>query len=438
MSGSSNHHTDDPHSPMDCGLASPTSERVLQCVLGSVLFERFCFFLLISVLVLYLNERRGYSAPHAVQLYSMFVSGCYLMPLIGGQLCDGRLGSGRTSLLGMAIQSVGFLLFAVLDSDFTAISLALIAFGAGLFKAGTQTLVGGLFSSADPKRDRAFGTVYVVVNVAALVAPILGGIVQTWECYRVLFALLVASAVLGCVCLLPASWSAFRPLRPPSTEVGATNSESSCIGAKLALDFYRLALSLRAAFGAGSHSTLLLFVRDHTDRHVGTVEGTTWLRVRSRTGGGRWYCLPCPCCPSCSLHCEIATESRLRSARWPSACSSPPWPSFPLRWSGLRCARRSFGKFALGAELHGDASSRRNPRWCARTIRNLANCPTSSHRPLAQLLVPGHRYRKCAWWMGGVVNLLNSVGRRCHHCLRRRASKFRLSLTIPIRTGMGF
>lgn len=68
MSGSSNHHTNDAHSPTDRGLASSTSERVLQCVLGSVLFERFCFFLLISVLVLYLNERRGYSAPHAVQL----------------------------------------------------------------------------------------------------------------------------------------------------------------------------------------------------------------------------------------------------------------------------------------------------------------------------------------------------------------------------------
>ena len=269
MSGSSNHHTNDAHSPMDRGLASPTSERVLQCVLGSVLFERFCFFLLISVLVLYLNERRGYSAPHAVQLYSMFVSGCYLMPLIGGQLCDGRLGSGRTSLLGMAIQSVGFVLFAVLDSDFTAILLALIAFGAGLFKAGTQTLVGGLFSSADPKRDRAFGTVYVVVNVAALVAPILGGIVQTWECYRVLFALLVVSSVLGCVCLLPASLSASRPLLPLSTEVSATNSESSA-RAKLAL-----VLSAGAVFAAAfvqSHSTLLLFVRDHTDRHVGTVQ----------------------------------------------------------------------------------------------------------------------------------------------------------------------
>ena len=77
--------------------------QILWTLCAAVFCERFCFFLLISVLVLFLNERCGYEENLAVKIYGLFISGCYLMPLVGGRLCDGILGPIRTTCSGPSI-----------------------------------------------------------------------------------------------------------------------------------------------------------------------------------------------------------------------------------------------------------------------------------------------------------------------------------------------
>ena len=81
--------------------------RGLYVLCATVGFERFSFFLFSAILVLYLNERIGLPGARAVAIYGSFLCGSYLTPLLGGRLCDGRLGCRRTALLGCALVGAG-------------------------------------------------------------------------------------------------------------------------------------------------------------------------------------------------------------------------------------------------------------------------------------------------------------------------------------------
>ena len=248
--------------PKQC--SSVTTNRILFAVYGSVFCERFCFFLLISVLVLFLNERCGYSSVQAVRWYGIFVSCCYLTSLLGGWLCDGKFSAGRVAFSGIVIQTIGFALLVRETPRLPLLILFLIALGAGLFKAGTQTLLGSLPLQPASIRERAFAAVYVIVNIAGL-APLLGGILQTWAGYPSLFALLVGIALLGSASLLPTLLHHHTDSDHPSEPLADTSPTSH-------RTVFALILSSGMLFAAAfvqSHSTLLIFLRDHTSRQLG-------------------------------------------------------------------------------------------------------------------------------------------------------------------------
>ena len=238
--------------------------QILWTLCAAVFCERFCFFLLISVLVLFLNERCGYEENLAVKVYGLFISGCYLMPLVGGRLCDGILGPIRTTLLGMMVQTAGFLMLHI--AALVPLALLLIAAGTGLFKAGTQTLLGCMRVESAAEQNRLFSTIYIVVNVASLLSPMAAGLLTSGPDYERLFRWLLLFAALGTSAL----WSLRRATvdRKP-TEQEHHENESATKNRRLRLAMMLLAGTLFAAGFVQSHSTLLLFVRDHVDRKVG-------------------------------------------------------------------------------------------------------------------------------------------------------------------------
>lgn len=244
----------------------PSVHRLLVTFYGAILCERFCFFLLIANLVLFLNERCGYTATAAVRAYGLFLSVCYLTPLVGGRLCDGILGLSRTTLLGVMVQFAGLLLLTFHSARMIPLALLLISFGSGLFKAGTQTLLASLPVRTETERNRLFSTVYVVVNVAALIAPLVAGLVQRDGQYAQWFALMLIFALCGIAALLPlrAASTIHRQRQNAETELPYPTKKRN---ARMALIL--LAGALFAAAFVQSHSTLLLFVRDHVARQVG-------------------------------------------------------------------------------------------------------------------------------------------------------------------------
>lgn len=140
--------------------------------------ERFGYYTMLAVFVLFLQENFGWSAGLAGTYYSTFLMFVYFLPFIGGLLAD-KFGYGKMVKIGITIMFLGYVLLAVpLGNGSVAVSaiigaLALISIGTGLFKGNLQVMVGDLYASPEMagKRDSAFSLFYMAINIGALFAP---------------------------------------------------------------------------------------------------------------------------------------------------------------------------------------------------------------------------------------------------------------------------
>lgn len=252
---------------------SPQQPRGLYIICATVGFERFSFFLLSAILVLYLNEHIGLPPARAVEIYGYFLCGSYLTPLLGGRLCDGRLGCRRTALIGCSMQAVGYLAFFSERRIVLYGALVLMALGSGLFKAGTQALLGNLYCSDDARRERGFSLFYAAVNVGALAAPLLGGITQKQAGWAWSFALASVGAALSVGVLALSRAHIFHSSSVATRPAVCGLSQAAPLHA--ARRQLALVLAAGVVFAVGfvqSHSSLLLWARDRTERHIGTFE----------------------------------------------------------------------------------------------------------------------------------------------------------------------
>ena len=149
--------------------------------------ERFGFYTMISIFVLFMQAKYGLSAGTAGFMYSTFMVGVYIFPLLGGFLADRFIGYGRTITLGIVVMFIGYAMLTLptaMDTGFVLVIAALIviSLGTGLFKGNLQALVGNLYD--DPKydalRDRAFNIFYMGINIGAMFAPTASEKVSNW------------------------------------------------------------------------------------------------------------------------------------------------------------------------------------------------------------------------------------------------------------------
>jgi POT family proton-dependent oligopeptide transporter len=149
--------------------------------------ERFGFYTMLAIFLLFLQAKYGMSAAKASQVYGIFMFCVYFFPLMGGLLADRVLGYGKTIGLGLVVMFIGYMLLAIpttMNTGFPLIvvALATIALGTGFFKGNLQALVGKLYD--DPKfsanRDRAFSIFYMGINIGAMFAPTAAEKINNW------------------------------------------------------------------------------------------------------------------------------------------------------------------------------------------------------------------------------------------------------------------
>ena len=149
--------------------------------------ERFGFYTMVSIFVLFMQAKYGMTAAQSSFTYSTFMFCVYFFPLFGGILADKVFGYGKTVSLGMIVMFLGYALLAIptkMAAGFplVIIALSVIAIGTGFFKGNLQALVGNLYD--DPKygalRDRAFNIFYMGINIGAMFAPTASEVVSNW------------------------------------------------------------------------------------------------------------------------------------------------------------------------------------------------------------------------------------------------------------------
>lgn len=139
--------------------------------------ERFGYYTMLAIFVLFLQAKFGYNEAQAGNIYGIFLGCVYFMPLIGGMLAD-RFGYGKMVRTGIIVMFLGYLLLAVPMATATAkitmfSALALIAIGTGLFKGNLQVMVGNLYDEAKYSafRDNGFSLFYMAINIGSMFAP---------------------------------------------------------------------------------------------------------------------------------------------------------------------------------------------------------------------------------------------------------------------------
>ena len=155
------------------------------------LWERFSFYGMKYLLLLYLTKYHLFSDAAGLGVLGSYASLVYAMPVLGGLIADRFIGMRKAVTFGGLLLVAGHLGMAyegeaarqtaagiVRDEAALSVfylSLALIIVGVGFLKPNISTVVGKLYPDDDPRRDSGFTIFYMGINVGAFAATLLCG-----------------------------------------------------------------------------------------------------------------------------------------------------------------------------------------------------------------------------------------------------------------------
>ncbi|XP_033172536.1 peptide transporter family 1 isoform X1 [Drosophila mauritiana] len=188
------------------GFQKPTIPypKSVAFIISNEFCERFNYYGMRTILVLYLTNKLGYNEETATVLFHTFTMLVYIFPLIGALIADGWLGKYKTILylslvysLGAMVVSFGAVpLSGMPTKAVTVVGLLLIAIGTGGIKPCVSAFGGDQFSLPAQSLQLAkfFSLFYFAINAGSLISttftPILRADVHCFgdqDCFSLAF-----------------------------------------------------------------------------------------------------------------------------------------------------------------------------------------------------------------------------------------------------------
>jgi len=138
------------------------------------MWERFAYYLLAGILLLYLKDDqtggKGLAAKDAADITGTFLALIWLPLFVGGMIADRYLGYIKSIFVGGALLAAGYLGLILPGNTAMYISLGLIICGNGFFKPNISTLLGNIYNKEElkPLKDTAYNIFYMGINTGAL------------------------------------------------------------------------------------------------------------------------------------------------------------------------------------------------------------------------------------------------------------------------------
>ena len=168
--------------------------------------ERFGYYIMNAVLVLFICSKFGLSDGTSGLIFGVFYFLIYVLALPVGIIADRSQNYKKTIITGIIVMALGYGLLSIpVFSDggnamswpfiIAMIVLLLIACGNGLFKGNLQAIVGQLYddfeaeaakegpealAAAKEKRDSGFQIFYVFINIGGVIAPFVAPLIRDW------------------------------------------------------------------------------------------------------------------------------------------------------------------------------------------------------------------------------------------------------------------
>jgi POT family proton-dependent oligopeptide transporter len=136
------------------------------------MWERFGYYGMAALLVLFMIDKLGFTDSHATLTWGAFTALVYAAPSVGGWIGDKILGARRTMVFGALVLACGYLMMAMPNDGLNYMygSLGVIVVGNGLFKANAANLVRRIYEGDDARIDSAFTIYYMAVNIGSTVS----------------------------------------------------------------------------------------------------------------------------------------------------------------------------------------------------------------------------------------------------------------------------
>jgi POT family proton-dependent oligopeptide transporter len=165
------------------------------------LWERFGYYGMAAILVLYMVEKVGFRDTEANLVWGAFTALVYAAPAIGGWVGDHILGTRRTVPIGAAILALGYAMLSLPAQNlyFMYLSMGVIVVGNGLFKANAANMVRRIYEGDDARIDSAFTLYYMAVNVGSTVSQLMTPWIKDHYGWHAAFAFCFAGLVLGLI-----------------------------------------------------------------------------------------------------------------------------------------------------------------------------------------------------------------------------------------------
>jgi len=158
---------------MSSRMNSPVSQtRSFSTVFLIEMWERFGYYGMAALLVLFMIDKLGFGDSHATLTWGAFAALVYASPSIGGWIGDKVLGARRSMIFGALILAAGYAMLAMPNDsiNFMYASLGVIVVGNGLFKSNAANLVRRIYEGDDARIDSAFTIYYMAVNIGSTVS----------------------------------------------------------------------------------------------------------------------------------------------------------------------------------------------------------------------------------------------------------------------------
>ncbi|MFM0518829.1 MULTISPECIES: peptide MFS transporter [Caballeronia] len=163
------------------------------------MWERFGYYGMAALLVLFMVDKIGFADDHANLTWGAFTALVFSAPSIGGWIGDKVLGTRRTMTAGAIVLALGYLMLALpIDTlGFMYASLGVIVVGNGLFKSNAANLVRRIYEGDDARIDSAFTIYYMAVNIGSTFSMLATPWIKDHWGWHAAFAVCCGGMVLG-------------------------------------------------------------------------------------------------------------------------------------------------------------------------------------------------------------------------------------------------
>jgi POT family proton-dependent oligopeptide transporter len=182
--------------------------RGLSVLFFAEVWERFGFYCVQTLLVLYLTQKLLWTDKPAFDLFTAFSALIYATPVIGGFLADKFLGYRQAIYIGTGLYILGYFCMGSSNPVIFNLALAALICGNGFFKPNVSSLLGKLYGENDPRRESGFTWFYMGINIGSFLSPL----ICTYIAYSISWHYAFMTAGIGMLICLVTCLKGFKHL----------------------------------------------------------------------------------------------------------------------------------------------------------------------------------------------------------------------------------